>query len=76
MTAYRMLYLSFACIMLAGIWLTGFDKVLWNAEPVAEAEARAQEAAGQMQQAEQNAADAQQQVRGAQEDAAIFRESE
>lgn len=29
MTAYRMLYLSFACIMLAGIWLTGFDKVHW-----------------------------------------------
>lgn len=29
MTAHRMLYLSFACIMLAGIWLTGFDKVHW-----------------------------------------------
>lgn len=29
MTAYRMLYLSFACIMLASIWLTGFDKVHW-----------------------------------------------
>lgn len=29
MTANRMLYLSFAVITLAGIWLTGFDRVHW-----------------------------------------------
>jgi Domain of unknown function (DUF4124) len=40
------------------------------------AEAKARETAAQVKQAEQNAADAEQQVQGAQEDAAIFRESE
>jgi type IV secretory pathway VirB10-like protein len=40
------------------------------------AEAKAQEAVGQMKQAEQDAAAAQQQVQGAQEDAAIFKKSE
>lgn len=29
MTANRMLYLSFAAILLAGIGLTGFDRVHW-----------------------------------------------
>jgi len=29
MTANRMLYLSFAAVMLAGVWLTGFDRAHW-----------------------------------------------
>lgn len=29
MTALRMLFLSTACVILLGIWLTGFDKVHW-----------------------------------------------
>lgn len=29
MTANRMLYLSFATIILVGIWLTGFARVHW-----------------------------------------------
>lgn len=29
MTANRMLYLTFAAIMLVGVWLTGFGRVHW-----------------------------------------------
>ena len=29
MTANRMLYLTFAAIMLIGLWLTGFTRVHW-----------------------------------------------
>jgi len=29
MTAQRMLFLSIATIIFAGIWLTGFDRVHW-----------------------------------------------
>jgi|WetSurMetagenome_2_1015567.scaffolds.fasta_scaffold152140_2 hypothetical protein len=54
-----------------------FDYELKQAADAAQAaEARAQEAAGQMKQAEQDAASAQQQVQGAQEDAALFKKSD
>jgi type IV secretory pathway VirB10-like protein len=46
------------------------------ADAAQEAEAKAQEAAGQMKQAEQDTAAAQHQVQGAQEDAAIFKRSD
>lgn len=29
MSAYRMLFISIACIVFLGIWLTGFDKAHW-----------------------------------------------